>query len=187
MARIADGQTACRDFAPGKDLARKNRSELADRVEILSRASRCGVEIELRGPVGESNIYSLHGRGAALCDAESEEAAIAQIACALASGNRAVLDGPAADATLALLAGLPLDRAKPESRFEVALTDRRGEALIAFAQKTAQRSGPIVSLYRVDLETLERGEAPLDLLIGETSICINTTAAGGNASLMSVG
>jgi RHH-type proline utilization regulon transcriptional repressor/proline dehydrogenase/delta 1-pyrroline-5-carboxylate dehydrogenase len=168
-------------------LRAKNRSELADHIEILSRATHCGLEIELQGPVGESNIYTLHGRGAVLCDAESEEAAIAQIACALATGNRAILDGPAADATLALLDGLPIERAAPESRFEAALTDRRGEALIAFAQKTAQRPGPIVSLYRVDLETIERGDAPLDVLLGETSICINTTAAGGNASLMSVG
>ena len=168
-------------------LRANNRSELADRVEILSLATRCGLEIELHGPVGESNIYTLRGRGAVLCDAESEEAAIAQIACALATGNRPILDGLAVDATLALLAGLPIERATPESRFEAMLTDRRGEALIAFAQKAAQRPGPIVSLYRTDLETIARGEAPLDLLLCETSICINTTAAGGNASLMSVG
>ena len=65
----------------------------------LARASRLGLEIELGGPVGERNLYSLGPRGTVLCDAASEEAMIAQIACALAAGNRAALDGaPAARA-----------------------------------------------------------------------------------------
>ena len=46
------------------------------------------------GPVGEQNFYSLRPRGAVLCHAAAEATAIVQVACALSTGNRAVLDGP---------------------------------------------------------------------------------------------
>ena len=80
-----------------------------------------------------------------------------------------------------------IEVAGPASRFEAALTDRRGDALVAFLGEIARREGPIASVFRVDAETLRRDEAPLDLLLGERSLCVNTTAAGGNASLMSIG
>ena len=51
----------------------------------------------------------------------------------------------------------------------------------------ARREGPIVSVFRVDEETLRSDQAPLDFLLCERSLCVNTTAAGGNASLMSIG
>jgi len=122
-----------------------------------------------------------------LCDASSEEALIAQIACALSAGSRAVLDGPAADETIYAFSGLPLERATSGARVQAALTDRRDDALITLARELAAREGEIVSLYRVDADTLRRDEVPLDLLLSERSLCVNTTAAGGNASLMSIG
>ena len=40
----------------------------------------------------------------------------------------------------------------------------------------------------VDAQSLIEGaQIPLDFLLNERSLCINTTAAGGNASLMSIG
>ena len=115
---------------------------------------------------------------------------IAQVGCALSSGNRAILDGaPAA----ALIAALPstgramIDRAHADSRFEAVLTDRKGADLVAFLGAIASREGPIVNVFRCDADALRRGEAPLDFLLEERSLCINTTAAGGNASLMSIG
>ena len=36
-------------------------------------------------------------------------------------------------------------------------------------------------------ETPKNPLQPLDFLVGERSVCVNTTAAGGNASLMSIG
>ncbi|MGO9740696.1 MAG: bifunctional proline dehydrogenase/L-glutamate gamma-semialdehyde dehydrogenase PutA [Roseiarcus sp.] len=171
-------------FAEG--LRAAGRNYLADWVETLARASRCGLEIEFPGPVGERNVYQLGGRLGVLCDAASEYALIAQIGCALAAGSHAIVDGLAADAVASALPGLGIERATPESRFDAALTDRTGDALIAFAMALARRPGPIVSLYRVDLGAIERDEAPLDLLLRERSLCVNTTAAGGNASLMSM-
>jgi len=181
------GTPATSALAFARVLRTHGRSELADLTENLARGSRLGLHIELPGPVGERNLYALSERGAVLCEAASEEALLAQIACALSSGNRAVVDGPFAAKALAGFPGLPLSRAAPQSRFEAALTDRRGESLLELAVQLAGRAGPIVNLFRVDLDTLRHDGAPLDMLLEERSLCINTTAAGGNASLMSIG
>jgi RHH-type proline utilization regulon transcriptional repressor/proline dehydrogenase/delta 1-pyrroline-5-carboxylate dehydrogenase len=172
-------------------LAEHGERELAELCAALARVSRLGLDIELNGPVGERNLYSLVARGTALCDAASEEALIAEIACALAAGNRAALAGPAAGA---LLAWLPralqgdVVAAASASRIDAVLTDREGAALVELLAVTAARPGPIAGVFRYSAEALRRGDpAPLDFLVAERSICINTTAAGGNASLMTIG
>jgi RHH-type proline utilization regulon transcriptional repressor/proline dehydrogenase/delta 1-pyrroline-5-carboxylate dehydrogenase len=52
------------------------------------------------------------------------------------------------------------------------------------AARLAQRSGPIVLLHAFD-----PGDAqiPLERLVVERSLSVNTAAAGGNASLMAIG
>ena len=142
------------------------------------------------GPVGERNLYTLEARGAVLCDASSEATLIAQIACTLATGNRALLRGaPAAALVAALPRGLS-DRialAGADERYDAALCDREGAALTELLAELAQRKGPITSVFRVSAERLRQGEAPpLDFLLGERSLCVNTAAAGGNASLMTI-
>ncbi|HEY1942120.1 MAG TPA: bifunctional proline dehydrogenase/L-glutamate gamma-semialdehyde dehydrogenase PutA [Roseiarcus sp.] len=174
-----------------QSLAAHGRGDLAELCANAARASRLGVEVELPGPVGERNLYSLHRRGAVLCDAASEETMIAQVGCALAGGNRAALQGaPAA----ALIAALPhtlrgaIFPASAESRVEAVLTDREGPALLELLDAVARRDGPLAAVFRLSQETLRRGDpAPLDFLLNEQSVCINTTAAGGNASLMAIG
>ncbi len=47
----------------------------------------------------------------------------------------------------------------------------------------ASRSGAIVGV----IDTSEEGAIPLWRLVAERALCINTTAAGGNASLMTLG
>ncbi|MGA2487441.1 MAG: bifunctional proline dehydrogenase/L-glutamate gamma-semialdehyde dehydrogenase PutA [Roseiarcus sp.] len=172
-------------------LAQRGEAELAALCERIVGESRLGVSIELPGPVGEKNVYALEPRGAVLCDAADEASMIVQIACALATGNRALLRGASA-AGLAAAAPEPLRRRvavyATADRADAALTDRAGAALVAFAGEIARRDGPIAAVFRVTADALRRGEpAPLDFLINERSVCINTTAAGGNASLMTIG
>jgi RHH-type proline utilization regulon transcriptional repressor/proline dehydrogenase/delta 1-pyrroline-5-carboxylate dehydrogenase len=172
-------------------LAQRGETELAALCERIVGESRLGVSIELPGPVGEKNVYALEPRGAVLCDAADEASMIVQIACALATGNRALLRGASA-AGLAAAAPEPLRRRvavyATADRADAALTDRAGAALVAFAGELARRDGPIAAVFRVTADALRRGEpAPLDFLINERSVCINTTAAGGNASLMTIG
>ena len=180
-----DGAKAFAAFVAGRD------ASLASLCEAIVAASRLGVTLELPGPVGEKNVYSLESRGAVLCDAADESSMIVQAACALATGNRARLAGaPARGARRrpARAVARPRHRLHRGDRVDAALTDRAGAALIAFAGEIARRDGPIASVFRVSAEALLRGEpAPLDFLLNERSLCVNTTAAGGNASLMTIG
>jgi RHH-type proline utilization regulon transcriptional repressor/proline dehydrogenase/delta 1-pyrroline-5-carboxylate dehydrogenase len=172
-------------------VAARGEAELAALCQGLIAESRLGVSLELPGPVGERNVYSLEPRGAVLCDAADERSLIVQAACALATGNRALLAGAFAEALVAALPGPLRERAAlhaPTDRVDAALTDRDGAALVAFASEAARRDGPIAAVFRVSAEGLKRGEpAPLDFLVNERSLCVNTTAAGGNASLMTIG
>jgi len=62
-------------------LAASGRERLSNRCAAILSSSRLGVSVALPGPVGEQNVYSLRRRGAALCHAASEEAAIVQVVC----------------------------------------------------------------------------------------------------------
>ena len=172
-------------------LAERGDAELAALCENLVAQSRLGVSLDLPGPVGERNVYSLEPRGAVLCDATDDTSLIAEIACALATGNRALLAGAPAEALAAALPAPLRERVAlyaPADRVDAALTDRESAALVAFAGEVARRDGPIAPLFRISAEGLKRGEpAPLDFLLNERSLCVNTAAAGGNASLMTIG
>jgi RHH-type proline utilization regulon transcriptional repressor/proline dehydrogenase/delta 1-pyrroline-5-carboxylate dehydrogenase len=172
-------------------VGKRGDAALAALCEQIVGESRLGVNLELPGPVGEKNVYSLEPRGAVLCDAADEPALIVQAACALATGNRALLRGAFAAPLAASLPEQLRQRvavAAASDRVDAVLTDREGAALITFAGEIARREGPIAAVFRVTADALQRGEpAPLDFLLNERSVCINTTAAGGNASLMTIG
>jgi RHH-type proline utilization regulon transcriptional repressor/proline dehydrogenase/delta 1-pyrroline-5-carboxylate dehydrogenase len=172
-------------------LANSGRETLARRCEELSRSSRLGAHVEMPGPVGERNLYRLTPRGVALCHAGVEETAIVQLACALATGNRAALGGAAGPALFAALPARLRENAILAGDAyggDVVMTDAEGEALIALSQAVAAREGPIASVHSLARDRFDKGEAwPCDLLLNEQSVTTNTTAAGGNASLMSIG
>jgi RHH-type proline utilization regulon transcriptional repressor/proline dehydrogenase/delta 1-pyrroline-5-carboxylate dehydrogenase len=148
-----------------------------------------GYDIDLPGPVGERNRYRLQAAGTVLALAETREAQIEQIAWALAAGNRVVLAdaAPVADLIARLPEGL-------QARIEAARDWRRAgpyaRALVAGSEpfvraalgNLAALPGPIVT---AEMACAKGGYAPA-LLLRETTISINTTAAGGNASLMAL-
>ena len=141
---------------------------------------------DLPGPTGESNRWSLHPRGPALCLGATPDAAAAQAALALAAGCPTVvvagghpvldrlaaagaplrvLDGTVAPETLADLSGLAVVAATGDAAWTGAL--RRA---------LAERAGPIMPL----VTALDDPAA----FWHERHLCIDTTAAGGNASLL---
>jgi RHH-type proline utilization regulon transcriptional repressor/proline dehydrogenase/delta 1-pyrroline-5-carboxylate dehydrogenase len=172
-------------------LTQNGREALAVRCQKLAANARLGAALDLPGPVGERNVYRLSARGVALCHAAREETAVVQLACALATGNRAALGGTAGAALYDKLPQKLRAEAFPVSdlnRGDVVMTDLEGEALIALQQAVAAREGPIVSVYSLTREQFDKGESwPCDFLLSEQSVTTNTTAAGGNASLMSIG
>jgi len=143
-----------------------------------------GTALELAGPVGERNVYTLHPRGAVLCVAGTLAAACMQVGAALAAGNRALV--LAAPATADLDARLPPPlRAQvrviadaAHETFAAALVDGSAADLLHWTRLLAQRDGPIVPVLAADA---------LPWLLRERTVSTNTAAAGGNASLMSIG
>ncbi len=146
--------------------------------------SALGVELTLEGPVGERDLYALHPRGRILMLPETREGLIEQMAAVLATGNHGVVQG------MPLPAGLPAAVASAFSSgdagpFAAALVEGDAPRIAAAAQALAAMPGPIISLHAAD--PARDCAYHCDWLLEEVSTSINTTAAGGNASLMMIG
>ena len=62
------------------------------------------------------------------------------------------------------------------------------EALLALNQEVAELDGPILQVQATTARSLRQGgDYDLSRLLEECSVSTNTAAAGGNASLMSIG
>ncbi|PWJ12113.1 bifunctional proline dehydrogenase/L-glutamate gamma-semialdehyde dehydrogenase PutA [Jannaschia seohaensis] len=141
----------------------------------------------LPGPTGESNRLSMYPKGTVLCLGPTTEVTLAQAVQALGAGCGVVVVAPDAKAAVQPLAqaGAPivgLDGAvSPET-----LKSLDGIAAVAAAGASdwtrdlrlalAERDGPIVPL-ETQVICPER-------YVVERHLCIDTTAAGGNASLL---
>jgi RHH-type proline utilization regulon transcriptional repressor/proline dehydrogenase/delta 1-pyrroline-5-carboxylate dehydrogenase len=147
----------------------------------------------LPGPTGESNHLTHHGRGIALCLGEGADALTAQCFAALAAGDAVALAACSeADVIIAALVGVGLDRTLAVS---VDATDM--EALVASfpdlgvtafdgdAQTARSLRLALAARHgrRVLLVSLEDG---VELLATERVVSIDTTASGGNATLLTL-
>ncbi len=144
---------------------------------------------ELVGPTGESNRLSLHGRGVLVC---SGPIALFHVAMALITGNAVLLAGAGADerelvsamkkagAPSGLLVALE-ETLTPElvselPAFAGLVVNAKEEDLRAFKVALADREGPILPLI-TDPEDWRS-------YVMERALCIDTTASGGNATLL---
>jgi RHH-type proline utilization regulon transcriptional repressor/proline dehydrogenase/delta 1-pyrroline-5-carboxylate dehydrogenase len=153
----------------------------AQRCDSLMTRSPLGLAIELPGPVGERNAYALLPRGAVRCVAAEAGELLVQVAAVLATGNRAVVSE-----AVALFEGAPqqvMEQVAFDGTADAILFAGAGDQLIRLAQQTAELAGPIAPIHIAD----GGGRYPLEMLVAERSISTNTAAAGGNASLMSIG
>jgi len=184
---------------PGKAwcdwLVQSGWTDEAARCADYLASSKLNFETELPGPVGESNLYRLDPRGTVLCLPETRFGLALQVGAALATGNHVLLCAPA---TLR-----PLVAALPTALQERVLLVETWEAVLADAvllegdadrtrsvnRQLAFRVGPIIGLQSFSSDDLASGRADycLDWLLSERSISVNTAAAGGNASLMTIG
>jgi RHH-type proline utilization regulon transcriptional repressor/proline dehydrogenase/delta 1-pyrroline-5-carboxylate dehydrogenase len=162
---------------------------LAEVCERLAAASRVGRVQTLPGPTGERNTYCLRGREAVLCLADTDANRLVQLAAVLAVGAHAIWPSDAA----ALAARLPAEAARhlelranalqAPGRLDAVLLHGSADSALAVQRALAERPGPVVNLTR-----LASGETavPLERLVLERSVSVNTAAAGGNASLMTL-
>ena len=174
---------ALRDFALWLDAM--GEAAAAAHARETGSASLLGSEVELGGPVGERNLYALHPRGRVLLMPQTRDGLIRQLAALLATGNHGVIsaDGALREA----LDGLPASvterlswtrDAGSSGPYAGALIEGENGAVSAALRSIAELPGPIV--------LPQAGDYRLDWLVEEVSTSINTTAAGGNASLMAM-
>jgi RHH-type proline utilization regulon transcriptional repressor/proline dehydrogenase/delta 1-pyrroline-5-carboxylate dehydrogenase len=141
---------------------------------------------DLPGPTGEANTLVTAPRGRVLCLGPDAETLLAQVVQALAGGNLVLAVAPDAVKTLAPLTekGLPLAAVEgaidPESLrdLSVDLAAFAGDAatMRKLRQALAFRPGPIVGIVSEKINPMA--------YVHERAICVDTTAAGGNASLL---
>nr|WP_180039782.1 trifunctional transcriptional regulator/proline dehydrogenase/L-glutamate gamma-semialdehyde dehydrogenase [Acinetobacter sp. YH12100] len=150
-----------------------------------------GQSFSLQGPTGEDNQYIILPRESVLSLAHTEQDQIQQILAILSVGSRpAVL----ADNTF-MLKYLPTMPAAVSKQFKVIRNIEIGAfgavlhhgdtaELIDLQKRIAARKGPIISVTHWSSGNYD---IPVERLVIERAISINTAAAGGNASLMTMG
>ncbi|MGI4846766.1 MAG: L-glutamate gamma-semialdehyde dehydrogenase, partial [Janthinobacterium lividum] len=170
-----------------KDWAGSARQEvLLARIREYERQSLLGHVLALPGPTGETNTLRFAARGTILCAAADRAALVNQLAATLATGNLALLS-PAcatllpADLPAQVMARVAVAKIDEEEEIAAALWDV--QASTSLVETLAGRHGALVPLVSTN------GTQPIALwrLLAERSLCVNTTAAGGNASLMMLG
>ncbi|MCA7015227.1 trifunctional transcriptional regulator/proline dehydrogenase/L-glutamate gamma-semialdehyde dehydrogenase [Dickeya dadantii] len=168
------------------------RDELVSCCRRYAELTQSGTVRVLPGPTGERDTYTLLPREQVLCVADNDDDALVQLAAVLAAGSRALwVEAPerqalyrqlpeAVQARVAFCRGEMTD----DSRFDAVIFHGDADRLRHLSEQLAQRAGAIVGV-----QGLSRGETDivLERLLIERSLSINTAAAGGNASLMTIG
>ncbi|WP_119966838.1 trifunctional transcriptional regulator/proline dehydrogenase/L-glutamate gamma-semialdehyde dehydrogenase [Simplicispira lacusdiani] len=173
------------DWAHGQQ-----NTALARTCQRLAATTPSGVLRTLPGPTGENNTYQILPRERVLCLASQDADLLTQLACVLATGGQALWPVqhqalharlPAAlQERVALVAQWQADGVW----LDAVLHHGDSDALRTACRAIATRPGPIVG---VTAQPTGGTEVPLERLVLERSLSVNTAAAGGNASLMTIG
>jgi RHH-type proline utilization regulon transcriptional repressor/proline dehydrogenase/delta 1-pyrroline-5-carboxylate dehydrogenase len=166
----------------------KGQAQVAGLADQYAGVSLTGVALDLPGPTGERNRLSFAPRGGVLCAPATAEGALNQFAAVFSTGNRALVLKSVQQVVPADLPQQVRDRISFVSQddladveFQAALLERGTEEELRTS--LAARPGAIVAL----IDTSPQGVIPVWRLVAERALCVNTTAAGGNASLMTLG
>ena len=172
-----------------KYLQDAGRPELAAAAARLAALAPAPAPRLLAGPTGERNTYQLQPRRRVLCLAGRSDDRLLQLAAVLAVGAQAVWPASAgadwARLPVGLLAHIAIapDWRAPAADFDAVLLHGDAAEALAVQRVLAARAGPIVGL---SVRTPGSTELPLERLLTEHAISVNTAAAGGNASLMTL-
>ena len=163
----------------------------------LARAAQQHIDLSfthdwrgLTGPTGETNAYAALPRHAVLCLAQTETELLKQTSAALATGATAVW--PATfqglhdrlPSPVAASVAVAQDWRSPQVAFEAVLVQGDDAQVREVLRALADRPGPIVGACRTGADDRP---VRLERLVGERTVSVNTAAAGGNASLMTMG
>lgn len=151
------------------------------------RTSPTGKIMRLAGVTGEINTLGFAARGAVLCVAETTPALLNQMFAVYATGNQVVLSHSTAllvppDFPAHLRASITIiEHQHTYKELRLALLER-DQHKADLRTALAEREAAIVAVVTTEFPH----PIPLWRLVNERALCINTTAAGGNASLMSI-
>ena len=168
-----------------QELTSAQRGRLQTRIRFYQAASPLAVRLQLPGPTGEDNSLWFEPRGTLACRAESLLHLLEQLAAAWATKNKALV--PDTDIGRRVLRAID----HPDIAFaqdligadiEALLFEGPVEAARGLRLGLAQRQETIVPLIPARAD----GGYDLHRLVVEKVASINTTAAGGNAALMSL-
>ncbi len=143
--------------------------------------------IDLPGPTGEANSLALHPRGNVLCLGPDPDTLLNQAVLALAAGNSVIAMGEGALqvlVSLKVVKSLPLIAVEGFAEID-SIANLPVDAVACCGSPEMVRQirrllagygGPIVRMINEPLEA--------SAYVHERAICVDTTAAGGNASLL---
>ena len=190
----ADSQVKTALLAPLDVLAAwaADNPQLQAQCRTFAELAQAGTPRILPGPTGERNTLTLLPRERVLCVADNAQDSLIQLAAALASGCKVLWpeDGIHRDLLKRLpdelvphIALTPPDALMAEA-FDAVIYHGDSDQLRELCGKVAARDGAIVSV-----QGFARGDSNilLERLWIERSLSVNTAAAGGNASLMTIG
>ena len=132
--------------------------------------------IDLPGPTGESNRLSLFPRGTVLCLGPTLQQAREQADIARGQGCPALVIAPGASGEDCLAGCVAPSLLTELSGFALVVFWGPADRKMAMRRALAALEGPLVPLVT--------GRALADYCLLERHVCIDTTAAGGNASLL---
>lgn len=157
-------------------------ADVALLAEQYARLNPYKMTMLLPGPTGETNTLAFASRGSVFCAASDVATLLNQIAAVLATGNTVVLEEKSKALLPSDLPKLVSDAISVGSSEHVHFALLGRDIAASYKVALAQQTGAIVCIAECDAKT----ELPLWRLVAERALCVNTTAAGGNASLMSL-
>ena len=154
-----------------------------DPVKVQPQLSSLSVQqlgklstIDLPGPTGESNRLSVFPRGTILCLGPSAKDAKDQYDIAMSNGCKALMVAPGASGDNAVDGFLPREHIRTLNNIDGVALWSTTDDLKACRKALASREGAIIPLLA--------SPDMADQCVLERHICIDTTAAGGNATLL---
>ncbi|MCV9879322.1 trifunctional transcriptional regulator/proline dehydrogenase/L-glutamate gamma-semialdehyde dehydrogenase [Brenneria izbisi] len=170
----------------------EHQRDLAALCQQYAERGLAGTTHLLPGPTGERNTYTLTPRERVLCLADNDEDALIQLAAVLATGGCVLwLDTSLLQTLYRRLPDVVQSRIlfsqdwrRDDQAFDAVIHHGDTDQLRQLSQQLAEHQGPIIAV-----QGFSRGETniALERLLHERSLSINTAAAGGNASLMTIG
>lgn len=167
---------------PGRTQAATDDSLTVEPALVQAELDNAAPSIEclhtadLPGPTGESNRYSVFGRGTILCLGPTAEMAREQMAVAEVNGCAAIGIAPGLTGDGTFDGTLAIDALGKLSSMDGVAFFGPDDVLTAMRKVLSGREGKLIPLL-CENDLAQRCRL-------ERHICIDTTAAGGNASLM---